>query len=341
VSNALPDDQAGSAQRRPALSVGYYPSDDVETCLRIARTLDGGLVDTLWIGDSPLIWREVWASIALCLASTETLRYGTAVTNPLSRHWSVTASVLQTLNEYSPGRVRLGIGVGDSALRRLGGNVAKLAELREAVAAIRALLAGKEVEGFTGLSWDKSPQDVEVLLSGSGPKTLELAGEIGDGTIIVPGIEPQQVEQVLEAVATGSRSAGRDPRSVRNVLWVACAVRDDEEEAWADVRPWVASVLRHPLAFRTSPEVDAARERIRAGYDFSHHMSHESDHGDILPTSVLRDFAVAGTEEQVAKTLREISSLPVDEIGLVLMGRDVVDQATRVNRLINAAWDPR
>jgi 5,10-methylenetetrahydromethanopterin reductase len=174
-----------------------------------------------------------------------------------------------------------------------------------------------------------------------GPKTLELCGEIGDGAIVVPGIEPSHVAQVLDMVATGARRAGRDPESVRSVLWVACAVRDDEAEAWEDVRPWVASVLRHPLAFTMSPEVDAARERIRSGYDFSHHMSHDSEHGDVLPVSVLRDFAVAGTDDQVAATIEKLADLPVDEVGLVLMGRDPAGQAERVGRLINSAWRAR
>lgn len=337
-TSALPGTGGG---RRPALSVGYYPEDDITTLLRLARTLDGGVVDTLWVGDSPVIWRECWTSIALALAATETLRFGSAVTNPLSRHWTVTASVLQTLNEYSAGRVRLGISTGDSALRRLGMGVAKLEELRQAVTDIRTLLAGETVPGDMSVSWSKSPQQVEILLSGSGPKTLELAGEIGDGAIVVPGIEPGHVAQVLDLVAAGTRRAGREAGSVRSVLWVACSVRDDEDEAWEDVRPWVASVLRHPLAFSMSTEVEAARKRIRAGYDFSHHMSHDSEHGDVLPVSVLRDFAIGGTDEQVAASVERLAELPVDEVGLVLMGRDPIDQAERLNRLIHAAWRPR
>jgi alkanesulfonate monooxygenase SsuD/methylene tetrahydromethanopterin reductase-like flavin-dependent oxidoreductase (luciferase family) len=70
-------------------------------------------------------------------------------------------------------------------------------------------------------------------------------------------------------------------------------------------------------------------------------MSHASEHGDVLPVSVLRDFAVAGTEDQVAATIEKLAELPVDEVGLVLMGRDPVGQAERVGRLINAAWRVR
>lgn len=327
---------AHTARVRPMVSVGYYPADATRTTLDIARRLDGGIVDTLWVGDSPLIWRECWTSIALCLAGTETLRFGTSVTNPVNRHWSVTASIVQTLDEYSPGRVRLGIGVGDSSLRRLGDRVARLAELRSAVTDLRALLRTGAVDGGP-VSWERPRSGAEILLSGSGPKTLELAGELGDGAIVVPGVTPGAVAQVLDRLHAGRTAAGKDPAGLHTVLWVACAI-GEPERAWAQVRPWVASVLRHPLAFTTSPEVDAARERIRAAYDFSHHMSHESHHGDVLPVEVLRDFAIAGTEEQVAAALSEAAALPVDEIALVLMGEDAVEQAARLNGVLNGPW---
>lgn len=332
--------EAGSGRVRPLVSVGYYPTSDTRATIDLARELDGGIVDTLWIGDSPLIWRECWASIALCLASTETLRYGPAVTNPVNRHWTITASTVQTLDEYAPGRVRLGIGVGDSALRRLNGGVARLAELRSAVHGMRTLFTDAVADtGPDGpdVSWDRPPRPVEILLSGSGPKTLELAGALGDGAIIVPGIVPRAVEQVLERVNAGRRAAGKDPDTLHSVLWVACAI-GEERQAWADVRPWVASILRHPLAFDTSPDVDAARERIRSGYDFSHHMSHESGHGEELPIEVLRDFAIAGTEDQVLAGLNAAARLPVDELGLVVMGRDVHEQVARLNKLLNESW---
>lgn len=336
----VPRNEAAGDPVRPLVSVGYYPTQDTRATIDLARELDGGIVDTLWVGDSPLIWRECWTSIALCLAATETLRFGPAVTNPVNRHWTVTASTVQTLDEYAPGRVRLGIGVGDSALRRLNGGVARLAELRSAVHGMRTLLADAEADtGPDGpeVSWDRPPRQVEILLSGSGPKTLELAGELGDGAIIVPGIVPRAVDQVLERVAAGRRAAGKDPATLHSVLWVACAI-GEEEQSWADVRPWVASILRHPLAFDTSPEVDAARERIRSAYDFSHHMSHGSGHGEELPVEVLRDFAIAGTEEQVLAGLNAAARLPVDELGLVVMGRDVHDQVARLNKLLNDSW---
>jgi alkanesulfonate monooxygenase SsuD/methylene tetrahydromethanopterin reductase-like flavin-dependent oxidoreductase (luciferase family) len=319
----------------PAISIGHYPSSRVEETLAIARELDGGIIDTLWLGDSPLIWRECWTTITLCLARTETLRLGPAVTNPLSRDWTVTASALQTLSEYSPGRIRLGIGLGDSALRRQGGRVARLSELRDAVQAIRSLLTRAALDDRPSLYWDRPKQDIEILVSGSGPKTLALAGELGDGAIIVPGVEDAAVRQVVDRVASSSRDAGREPAEVRIVLWVGCAV-GPEDQAWREVAPWVRSVLRHPLAFEISAEVQAAREQIRTSYDFALHMSHDSMPSHSLPVDLLRRFALAGTESRLAEDLHRLTELPVDEIVLVIMGRDPVAQATCLNRLAGA-----
>ena len=316
----------------PTISIGHYPSRHVEETLAIARELDGGIVDTLWIGDSPLIWRECWTTIALCLARTETLRLGPAVTNPLSRDWTVTASALQTLSEYSPGRIRLGIGLGDSALRRHGGRIARLSELRDVVQAIRSLLTHAALEDRPWLYWDRPAENIEILLSGSGPKTLALSGELGDGAIIVPGVEETAVRQVVDRVASSSRDAGREPGEVRIVLWVGCAV-GPEDRAWREVAPWVRSILRHPLAFDTSVEVQAAREQIRLSYDFALHMSHENVPSHNLPVDLLRQFALAGTESRLAEDIHGLTELPVDEIVLVIMGSDPVAQAASLNRL--------
>ena len=52
--------------------------------------------------------------------NTTHMRLGTCVTNPATREPSVTASALATLDEISGGRMDLGIGRGDIAVRVLG-----------------------------------------------------------------------------------------------------------------------------------------------------------------------------------------------------------------------------
>lgn len=321
----------------PATSVGVYPAGSLSTLVRVAEILDTSEVDTLWIGDSPILWHEVWTAISLCMAATETLRFGPAVTNPKTRHWSVTASALQSLDEYSPGRIRLGIGVGDSAIRRFTGKVATIAQLEEAVLAIRALLAhGQPPEPHGNLLWDKPVTRVEIVVSGSGVRTLEAAGRLGDAALIIPGVRRERLAEVDSCISRGALASGKDPAAVRRILWVAFSV-GEEAKAWDHVRPWVASVLRHPLAFSLDPETELVRKEIAAGYDFSQHMSNQGRHGSRLPLSTLRDFAVAGPAPEVTERVTELLSLPVDEVVLVLMGDDLLEQARGAAKALQEA----
>jgi hypothetical protein len=65
-------------------------------------------------------------------------------------------------------------------------------------------------------------------------------------------------------------------------------------------------------------------------------MSHESVLSHSLPVDLLRQFALAGTESRLAEDLHRLTELSVDEIVLVIMGRDPVAQATCLNRLAGA-----
>lgn len=313
----------------PAMSLGVYPTASLPRLGELAAVVDNTRIDTLWIGDSPLIWRECWAAIAWLGARTESLRLGPCVTNTMSRHPAVTAATLATLQEATGGRIRLGIGVGDSAVRMLYGRIGKLAELETAVDLIRRLLeTGEAQEGARGLTLPVSWPGTEISLSGSGPMTLALAGAIGDAAIVVPGTQSDRVEAANAAVSSGASAAGRNPRAVRRILWVACAVGADEDAALDRVRPWVASVLRHPLAFKVPPEVHEIQVAIREFYDFHHHMATSAEHRRFVPDWLVRQFALAGNSERVREELLVLASLPdVDEIALVLLGPNWTDEA--------------
>ena len=89
----------------------------------------------------------------------------------------------------------MGIGTGNTSRRTLGMPAAKLAELRTHVDVCRGLWKKETVPYEEG---DRRRQirfldpdaglinlrdQIPVYLAGSGPKSLELAGEIGDGVI--------------------------------------------------------------------------------------------------------------------------------------------------------------
>ena len=101
--------------------------------------------DSVWVGDSHLIWRELYVLLGAIAVSTAKAKLGPCVTNPFTRHLSVTAAAIATLHDLSGGRARLGIGAGDSALKNLGKKRASLLSLENAMHALRKLFRGEKV----------------------------------------------------------------------------------------------------------------------------------------------------------------------------------------------------
>src|SRR6202048_348739 len=100
----------------------------------------------VWTFDSHLLWEEPFVIYSQILAATRKVAVGPMVTNPLTRDWTVTASLFATLNEMFGNRTVCGIGRGDSAVRVTNGRPSSLATLRDAIEVIRELANGRQVE---------------------------------------------------------------------------------------------------------------------------------------------------------------------------------------------------
>ena len=73
-----------------------------------------------WTYDSHVLWQESFPLLTLAAQATTTLKLGHCVTNPGTRDPTVLASGYATLHDISDGRMVMGIGRGDSAVRYIG-----------------------------------------------------------------------------------------------------------------------------------------------------------------------------------------------------------------------------
>ena len=170
-----------------------------------------------WHVDSQILWQDVYAYITRGLAATERITFGTAVTNPVTRHVTVTASFFATLAKLHPGRVALGIGRGDSSVRTMGLPPARTAQLEQYVRSLRELMAGHEVKlggADVQMPWVDPRSAVPIMMSATGPKNLRLAGAIADRVMLYVGVTPEAVSWAMEQVRAGARAAGRDPDQI-------------------------------------------------------------------------------------------------------------------------------
>ena len=111
--------------------VGLFPTESLPKMIHLAKVTEESGYSHIWVGDSHLIWREAYVNMAAVALEHHKVKIGTGVTNPLTRHPSVVASAYATLEEYSPGRMIVGIGLGDSSVETMGMKPAKLAYFRK------------------------------------------------------------------------------------------------------------------------------------------------------------------------------------------------------------------
>jgi len=123
--------------------VGVFPFKWSEVG-EIAGALERAGISDMGIVDSPLVCRDLYVGCVASLLQTDKLRVHTAVTNPVTRHPSVTAGSALSLCELAPGRVVIGIATGDSAVWGVGLKPAKVSELCEYIIALKTLLRGEE-----------------------------------------------------------------------------------------------------------------------------------------------------------------------------------------------------
>ena len=290
---------------------------EAQQLVELTQYVEGAGLSGVWIGDSPpLRWTDTYMVSALCAQTTSRVFLGPGVTNPVTRHSSVTASAMATLHQLSGGRARLGIGFGYSAVRAAGLSPAKLADMERYVADVRAALAQRDIS-------------IPVYIAASGPKGLELAGRIGDGAIVSIGAHPALLTMALRQVRKGAEEAGRDPMSVDVLFLVATAVSDNWEEARMDAAPMAArralDILYHPSFF--PEELQGLRveaEMVAQQYNVFQHSSpgEEVPHNRLVTDPLIEAFAMAGTAEQCAAKLRLIEEAGATHIALGARGDD-------------------
>src|ERR1043166_233267 len=131
--------------------VGFFQSGPVQETVRLAQLAENLGFDGVWLNDAQCRWRDVHVSLAAIGASTSRILLGPSVTNTVTRHLTVTASAMYSLHELTAGRARMGIGIGDAAVKDIAKQRPRISDLTHAIQSVRELWAGKEaaIEGAT------------------------------------------------------------------------------------------------------------------------------------------------------------------------------------------------
>ena len=290
------------------MKIGYFLSSEEwgpRDLVNLAKKAEQAGFEGLWISDHYHPWSDeqghspfVWSVIGALAGATEQ-KVTTAVTCPTVRiHPAIIAQAAATASLLLDGRFCLGVGSGEALNEHILGDRwpeadERLEMLEEAVHVIRTLWQGG-VQNLRGNHYrvercriyDLPEEAPPILVSGFGPKAIDLAARIGDGYVTV-GPDAESVNRF--------RSQARRGKLVQGGIKV-CWGRDEAQARRTAYRLWpndalpgeLAQILPTPQHFEQATELvteDIIAEQTPSGPDIDRHVN------------ALREYADAGFDE--------------------------------------------
>jgi len=202
---------------------------------------------------------------------------------------------------------------------RVGVNRRKpLQAMREHVEAIRQLFTMEEVtyQGeFVQLDrikldvafGDTSPRDIPFYIGATGPKMLELSGEICEGVVLNYVVSVDYIRDAVKLVEKGARKAGKTLADVdRPELLVCCLSDDNPAAAMAEGKKLVAYYLAtEPHIMKASGVSDQLLDEVQSVMSWP---ATEEDYiraSAVIPDEVVRNVMAVGTTKECQDTVAE------------------------------------
>src|SRR5215208_5805133 len=225
------------------VKIGYFLSSEEwgpREQLEQARMAEEAGFEALWISDHYHPWNDeqgnspfVWSVIGGLSQVTSHVKVVTAVTCPTMRiHPAIIAQATATSAVMLPGRFDFAVGTGENLNEHIFGDPwpstdVRLEMLEEAIEVMRLLWEGGQKSHYgkhykveNAQIWTLPEEPPPVLISGFGPKAIQLAGRIGDGYC---GVAP---DAALPSLFRSSGGGDKPAHAGTKVCW-------GEEEAEA------------------------------------------------------------------------------------------------------------
>lgn len=303
-------------------SVGTYPNVSAQEMVKTGVLADRLGFHTMWVPDSHLLWREAYVLLGAIASQTKRIRLATAVTNPMTRHLTVTSSAFSTLDELSGGRATLGISVGDSALKTMGLQISTVDNFEASLKMIQSLLRGETVDvpgGDTATISHAVDRKVPIYVASTGPRMLKLAGRMANGVVLMNGVAPDLLQAAIDKVHEGAKEVGRDPAEIKIVVWAACHANDvDPSESINAVKYNIARAILRGMPGEVDALTKATAEKVKQAYNYAQHGSAEADFAALVPDELVPRYTFAGTGADVKRQVAALAGLGIDEIAFAI-----------------------
>lgn len=318
-----------------------------------------------WLYDTQMVGSEVYAALTTCALKTSKIKLGPGVTNPKSRIAPLTACGMATINQLAPGRAVLGIGTGNTTRRTMGMPAARLSDLKEHIQICRGLFDGELTDYREGdrerkikflnpdMGYVNIRDRIPIYVATSGPRSAQLAGEVGDGVILFGAVHPSLIRFLLDNVRQGAERAGRRFEDLYVLSMTAFYLTEpdvplESEEVLQAVGPMVSSAANiFALSARGDPDVLPAelRDTVMAFKDAyrdpeapieTRHLKLYSgylqvlkeEHKPLINETAVRATTLTGSAEQVAESIEKMRKAGVHQVAV----QPILDTSTTIDQ---------
>ena len=309
------------------LSTNVEHYNDVVSVVKYGEDLG---YDSAWLSDRV---RDTYVNLAACALGTKRIQLGPGMINPYTRHPVINARAIATLDEISNGRMFLGVAVGNMVemTKDLGFETkAGYARVREVCEISKKLFSGQTVtyEGKFFQIHDvklgmKCRKDIPIHVAGSGPKIMEVAGEVGDGAII-PYTDPSVIEHAKDSVKKGAEKAGKTLDSIRLISWLPTYITNEKQKVLDSLRGYGALMtLLAPIEWlKTIGMTEEKYDVIKKGYAKGAHVDPKLEAEyvkkakEYVTDEIVELFTLVGTTQEINNKMEDLRKSGFTEFSL-------------------------
>ena len=310
-----------------AQRMGLYLQDkhDIGYELQIAQYAEEKGFSEIWQADTRLA-RDCIVMMSALLTSTSRIKIGSGVLPIYTRNPAVIAASWSTMWELAgltpegESRVMLGLGAWwEPIASRVGADRRlPLRAMRENIEAIRALFTMQEIsyEGeFVNLDKVKLdvaygstvPRNIPIYIGATGPKMLQLSGEICDGPVLNYVVSTDYIKNAIDQVEIGAERSGRSITEIDRPELLACSLSDDDPEGAVMMgKSLVAYYLgTEPHIMEASGADPDLVEKVKeiVGWPATEEDYKKAAH--LIPDSLVRKLMAVGTSNECREKVSE------------------------------------
>ncbi len=294
-----------------------------------ARRAEEAGWDGLYFPDTQCLAGDIYSAMCLASRATTTLKIGTSVTNPVTRHAAVTASAISTVQVESGGRAVLGVGRGDSSMGYIGRKPAPASLLDAYLADVQTYLRGDavDIDGYESrIQWlgNYDMPKVPVDVAATGPRVIAIAARQAERITFALGADPARIDVAIASARATREAAGvTEPLEFGAYVNVAC---DENIDRARDIIRGSTGTFAHFSGMSEASHAGQADAEIFAHigrtYDMANHASGKGAHMRDVPDEFISRFGITGSVDYCVQRIGELMELGLSRMVLLTGSRD-------------------